>query len=236
MIAMFKTDLNGIRAVVPQVLPVFVLLAVVCLGTGGDAAVLVFAPMVCVMLPFSCMTNLFATDELNGWQAFRLALPLSRGQVIGGRALTGLVTAVGMFALVVAVAAAWYALGPGDAAKMLQPFVLVATAGCAMALVTTGILMPFVASFGFTKAVRLVPMGVVLVVVLALLMVSRVPDIPVLGAAGEWLSGLNTGAELLAGGSIGATAACAAAILGVAVVVYGLLCLLAARLYRTRAF
>ena len=235
MIAMFKTDLIGIRAMVPQVLFVLVLLAVVCLGTGGDSAVLVFAPMVCVMLPFSFMTNLFATDELNGWQAFRLALPLSRGQVIGGRALTGVVTAVSMFVLVVALAAAWYALGPGDA-EMLQPFALVAAAGCALALVTTGILMPFVARFGFTKAVRLVPMGVVLVVVLAFLVVSRVPDIPVLGVAAEWLSGLNASADALADGSVWTAVACAAAIVGVAAVVYGLLCLLAARLYRAREF
>ncbi len=198
-----------------------------------------FVPMACVAIPFGFMSNLFAADEANGWQAYRLTLPLSRGQVIGGRALTGLVAVLGSFALSLAaysvVAAVSMAvrdpLGADQWALTQWAAALVGGAvSSALCLVMIGVLIPCVARFGFTRAVRYLPIGLMFVAIGGTVLASRgfASSGDLANVLGSWLEtimaspanvALMVGAILLAG-----------------LVVYGLLCCLAARLYARREF
>ena len=61
--------------------------------------------------PLLFMTSLFTVDEQNGWERFRLTLPVTRSQVVRGRYLTVLVScAVSVLAAVaLAVPLSWLA-------------------------------------------------------------------------------------------------------------------------------
>ncbi len=238
MIAMLKSDLVWFKGMWQQTAVLLAFFAVVCVVFTDEPGM--FVPMVCVAIPFGFMSNLFAGDETNGWQAYRLALPLSRGQVIGGRALTGLITVVGSFAaslaayaVVVAVSAAVRGLSGADQWLSTQ-WVAALIGGAlssALCLVMIGILMPCVARFGFTKAVRFLPMGLMLAAVGGAAIVSQVTSASsgeLLGALGAWLESVAASPSNLA--------AMVAMVFLVGLGIYALLCQLAARLYARREF
>lgn len=230
MTAMFRSDMVWLRSMLPQTAGLLVFFTVICL-MFSEEALTVFVPLVCFTLPFSYMANLFATDELNGWQAFRLALPLSRGQVVAGRAATGLVVVLGAFAAAMAIAAVWaLALGP-SAGDARGGAVVAGAVACAVSLVVIGGLMPFVARFGFTKAVRYLPMAAMLVMILGVWVGKGVLD----SVATGWLEHLDAWVTALAADPL-MLAGCMGAVLAAGIAVYGLLCLLAGRLYARREF
>ena len=144
----------------------------VCIIIGN---LYVIPPMVGVMLPFSLAFTVLAYDERDGWQQFRLALPLSRTNVIWGRyasmgvlALAGL--ALGLAVTGVVIAAATLLPDVPQLADLMvnfswQAIVLVSVIGVALILVMLTIIMPLVSRFGMTKAVRYIPLLVIFGVV-----------------------------------------------------------------------
>ena len=85
----------------------------------------VAAPMVGVMIPFSLTITILALDERANWQQFRLALPMSRSNVIAGRyvsfallALLGI--AAGLLVTLVMVAVAQIAPGVPQLADLMM--------------------------------------------------------------------------------------------------------------------
>ena len=129
-----------------------------------------------VMTPFMYVLSISAYDDLNGWQRFRLTLPLSRRQVVAGRyASTLIVFAVcGLIALVYAFAfmGVCSLLPEGMVADELlfgnnPTEVIVTTVAVTLfiALLVSAVTLPLMLRFGMTKATRVVP--VVLVLLLA---------------------------------------------------------------------
>lgn len=242
MIAMLKTDLIWMRAMVPQTLAILAFFIIICLGFADTSALTMFVPLVCISVPFSFMTNLFAIDELNGWQVFRLALPLSRTQVIGGRALTGLVAVLGALGVAAVLAALWFALAPDTVGDLPRAAILMGGAGSAAALLMIGVLMPCVARFGFTKAVRYLPVVLMSALILGMLAVGQWGGLAAGAAWSDALGASPLGAVVqsldgwLTTSPTATLVACAGVAVGAAALVYALLCLLAVQFYRRRQF
>lgn len=236
MIAMFKSDIVWVRAMLVQTGLTVAFFAVICLCFADASALPVFAPLVCVSVPFSTMANLFVTDEANGWQTFRLALPLSRGQVMGGRSLTGAVVIVAALALVVLLSVLWCAF-VGAEGEALRVALLCGGAGSALAFLMIGTLMPVVARFGFTRAVRYIPMLLVALMVGGALAVSHL----LRSMAGtQWaqacLDALQGFDQWFSTGSLLSVVLVVLGAVALGALVYALLCLLACRIYQKREF
>ena len=128
----------------------------------------VAAPMVGVMIPFSLTITILALDERANWQQFRLALPMSRSNVIAGRyvsfallALLGI--AAGLLVTLVMVAVAQIAPGVPQLADLMgnfswQTMLFASVAGLAIILVMLSVTMPLFSRFGMTKGVRYLPL------------------------------------------------------------------------------
>lgn len=120
-----------------------------------------------MLVPLMALQVLLVNDERNGWQGFRLAMPLSRRDVVLGR-----------YALLAAAAAAGVALGltacavaatvvhwaPALAEHMRYsgsfegPLVALSVAMSFVGpLVMTGVSLPMAMSLGYTRAVQFVP-------------------------------------------------------------------------------
>ena len=131
----------------------------------------VIPPAIAVMVPFSIGFTLLALDERAGWEQFRLALPLSRANVIVGRyASFAAVVLMGMATglLVTGLVALAAALLPGvpQLADMMvnfswQAIVLSSVAGVTIVLAMLAVTLPVVSRFGMTKAVRFIPLAMV---------------------------------------------------------------------------
>lgn len=236
MIAMLKSDIVWIRTMLLQMGATVVFFAIICLCFADASALAVFAPLVCVSIPFSIMTNLFVIDEANGWQTLRLALPLSRGQVMGGRSLTGalVITVSLVLALLLSVLWCAFANAGGEA---LHSVVLCAGAGSALAFLMIGILMPVVARCGFTKAVRYLPLLLVVLVAGGALAANHLLSAM---AGTQWAQAfadaLQEIDQWLTTGSLLNIVLVALVVVAIAALVYTLLCLLAYRIYQTREF
>lgn len=232
MIAAFKSDLVWMRGMLGQTLVLLVFFGFVCTVFSDSAVLLV--PLATAALPFSAMSNLFAVDEQNGWQAFKLALPISRDQAVAGRALTGLVTTVGALALgllAYACARLFASQAFGTAGEEVVVVLTMGAAACAVTLLMLGTLLVVNARFGFTKAVRYLPFALVLVAFVGSYAVSALSK----GGMEGWIASLNAWFAAMVASPGVLAASVAAALLG-CLVVYGLLCLAAARVYRAREF
>ncbi len=131
----------------------------------------VAAPMVGVMIPFSLTITILALDERANWQQFRLALPMSRSNVIAGRyvsfallALLGI--AAGLLVTLVMVAVAQIAPGVPQLADLMgnfswQTMLFASIAGLAIILVMLSVTMPLFSRFGMTKGVRYLPLLII---------------------------------------------------------------------------
>lgn len=150
---------------VQQIILCLVIAVFVCVMTEN---VYVGMPVASVMMPFSLAFTIIALDERGNWEQFRLALPLSRTDVILGRyaslvvlALIGLVLGFIILGLVVAAATLFPAI-PQLSGLLLnfswQGVVLVAAISLVIILVMFSLTMPLVSRFGMTKAVRFVPL------------------------------------------------------------------------------
>lgn len=165
MKAMFMSDLQIMKKYLLQQLIVAVLIgAFICFMTES---VYVAAPMLAVFIPFSLAFTIIAFDERGDWQQFRLALPISRTDVIVGRyaslallAVMGLVSGYVVTALVV-VAAELLPTIPQLANLMVnfswQAVLSTGIIGLGLILIMLAVIMPLVSRFGMTKTVRYLP-------------------------------------------------------------------------------
>lgn len=203
--------------------------------TGAVAAVT-------VMAPFICLFSISASDEQNGWESFRLTLPLSRRRVVFGRyASLGLITLFsGAFAMLIGVVMMLignaFAVGSGaqpalaalssenNPPAIVLSVVLVA---CAMVLVASSAVLPLIMRFGMTRAARFVPLLVVLALAAGIGYLDTVAAGAWEGVYG-WFSNVvsdDAGAVLLASGA-----------LLVAVAVFAATAPLSVKLYEHREF
>lgn len=236
MNVMIKSDLITMKnsaaqlAITPVVVAIFI--------TAMTGSLIAGAAALTVMLPFLYIFSISAYDEMNGWERFRLTLPLTRHQVAYGRyASTLLVVAVcavialAFSAIAVPIMSAispdglWAGVFAETGAPDENVMVLLASAiGVVMALllVVAALSYPLIMRFGMTKGTRLAPIALILIL-----------------AFGFWLvgdSGLLDGLGGIWDGLAAPTALIGAAAVACALVLYVLSALLSARLYDKRQF
>ena len=192
----------------------------------------VVTPAVGVMIPFSLIIMILSLDERANWQQFRLALPISRGDVIRGRYVSFLLLAllgiaVGLLtAFLVIVAAQLMPTVPQLAALMAnfswQALLMVSVAGISIILVMLAIVMPLFSRFGMTKAVRYLPLLIIFGVWIAFTLPQNGPPPAVVR---DVLNLLETPAG---------TVAVAAGILAIVAVAYVISAIISTGLYKKR--
>lgn len=191
---------------------------------------------VSAMVPLLLLTTLGAYDDYNNWGSFRLALPLSRRQVVLGRYATLLIAMAATAAVTLAFGCLVLnvsSLIPGELAAQLQEDAtpIRIAAGIAGALSCTviacAVTLPLAMRFGMTKAVRFVPVFAAVAFALAL---------AIIGSSGSPLESNATFAHLLLwiDASDLHLLAISATILAEALMLYLVSALLAVRLYKTR--
>lgn len=226
------SDLLMMRRPMVQILGVSLFIAVF-LGGATFAA----------FIPFLVASNAFAYDELDGWEGFRLTLPVTRDQVVRGRYLGVLVASVAAFVLAVALGAVLGAIGTAVGIDLGQAFLgeggitdgegmAVAAAACAAAVLAVLLLMalamPLFFKFGATKATRVAPAAIVLVFVLVMWLLQNTGT---LDAAGPWLS-----ARYAEAAAAGLVPWLAAGIVACVLAVYAVSSQVACAVYRRREF
>lgn len=178
MKTMLITDLVVARNILLQLLGICIVVGLVMsfameTTVGGVAAV-------AAMAPFMYLFSMAGIDELNGWERFRLTLPMSRRQVMFGRYASMLVVTVSAVAIafligvIAAAAASGLSDGQPDARLTLMSLdfnppaaILVSVVSAALViLLASTIALPLIARFGVTKATRFVPLAFVIIVAL----------------------------------------------------------------------
>ena len=173
MKAMIVSDFAVLRSAILQLLGICAIIALFmgyAMGTlvGGAAAI-------AAMPPFMLLFSLAATDEQNGWERFRLPLPLPRRQVVFGRYASLALVAIGT--IVFALALSFLLLGviscmpagtlpEGLTPAENPPAALVGSVVGAVGVITLGmaVTLPLVFRFGMTRATRFVPVVVVIAI------------------------------------------------------------------------
>lgn len=177
--------------------------------TGVFIALFVGAVAVAGFFPFLFMTSLFTVDEQNGWERFRLTLPVTRSQVVRGRYLTVLascaVSVLGAVAL--SVPLFWLAdtglpvssVIPTEGSDLggLLLTTAVASAVTALAiLLLASLSIPVYMRYGATKAARVAPALVILAFCLTMATLEQVGVLAEWGPrVSAWLEGLATGGQ-----------------------------------------
>ena len=164
----------------------------------------VAAPMVGVMIPFSLTITILALDERANWQQFRLALPMSRSNVIAGRYVSFALLAdlMGNFS--------W------------QTMLFASVAGLAIILVMLSVTMPLFSRFGMTKGVRYLPLLIIIGVFFAFQLDGN-------GPPPEFVANVLNLLESPAG-----TIAIAAGVLAITAAVYAISAVISTKLYQKR--
>lgn len=196
-------------------------------------------PFFGVMLPFSLSFTLFAYDERNRWEQFRLALPLSRSNVIAGRyaslAIIVVVSvAIGLAITGVVLAAATLLPNVALLNNLMtnfsaQAIALTAALPFAILFVMLSITLPLTARFGMTKAIRFIP----LIITMAILGFFAALDLPGVDFS-AFLPIFDTIASMLE--TLAGTIAISGAIVAASAVIYLLSAVLSVRLYAKREF
>lgn len=241
MFSMIKCDLACLRGVARNLAGTALFVAAIFALAMGASGVLTAATIV---IALSVVNRLMAYDEQNNWQAFRQALPLSRGQVVCGRYVT---VALCVFAsLLVGIAVALLidlgisvavSLNPGlqlnswselldlslRLRDLVELFVACGAAGVAVSFFGLALTLPFMFRFGFTKGARYIPL---VFVALSLLAFLGMEGISSSGFDPATLAPLLENTGTIVGISLG--------VVLISLAVYGLSCLISLRLYTTR--
>ena len=204
MKAMIVSDFAVLRSALLQLVGICVVIALFmgyAMGTlvGGAAAI-------AAMPPFMLLFSLAATDELNGWERFRLTLPLTRRQVVFGRyASLGLIAAA---TIAFSLALSFLLLGviscmpagilpEGLTPADNPPAALVGSVVGAVGVITLGmaVTLPLIFRFGMTRATRLVPVVVVIAIAAGISFFDAgIQPTGVLASLAQWL---DTGSNYL---------------------------------------
>jgi ABC-2 type transport system permease protein len=150
---MLLCDLAVIRRQLPRVMIATLFVAVMVCIAGLESGVVV--PVVIMMGVYYVTLTLAAFDDRDGWAAFRLALPLSRGDVVLGRYATTMITCLAFAVLGIALAAvAWQVA----AAQGTEGILSLAVVGMAFSLTYMAIVLPVYFRVGTTRGARIVAM------------------------------------------------------------------------------
>lgn len=169
MKAMIMSDLLIAKKYLLQQLGIAIVVGIfICIMIGN---LYVVPPAVGVMIPFSLIIMILSLDERANWQQFRLALPISRGDVIRGRYVSFLLLAllgiaVGLLTAFLVIVAAQLMPNVPQLADLManfswQALLMVSVAGISIILVMLAIVMPLFSRFGMTKAVRYLPLLII---------------------------------------------------------------------------
>lgn len=241
MFSMIKCDFACLRGVARNLAGTALFVAAIFALAMGASGVLTAATIV---IALSVVNRLMAYDEQNNWQAFRQALPLSRGQVACGRYVTvalcvfaSLLVGIAVALLTDLVISVVVSMHPGlqlnslselldlslHLRDLVELFVACGAAGVAVSFFGLALTLPFMFRFGFTKGTRYIPL---VFVALSLLVFLGMEGISSSGFDSASLAPLLENTGTIVGISLGAVL--------VSLVVYGLSCLISLRLYTTR--
>lgn len=228
MRAMAFSDLITMKGTLLQLLGIALIVSLfIAFMTGQLVSI---AGGVAAMVPFIYLFNISACDEQNGWERFRLTMPISRKQVAMGRYVGFLIvtmaSAMASLAFSAIVGSLAQMLPEGLAAPEIRldawSFPELAATGLMaglVVLVAAAFTLPVFMRFGMTKGARFVPVVIVIALSAAIGFFGDSPDVLALE-------------QLLASteGVIFALAALTAIVLAL----YGASAAIAARLYETR--
>lgn len=240
--AQMTLDFASLRGVLGRQVVIAVAVGVFVGIVGGSMAASIAA---CAFLvPFSLVFTMLSYDETQGWQAFRLAMPLSRRGVVTGRyaslawvCLLGIACGLAAFALIFAIASAASSLqtgviptpdeliaglasmGGGSMADFAWAMVALCAISLSLAVVMLALTLPFVLRMGFTKAVRVIPVAMMVLILCAMLSFGSVDSALI---ESIFCTILSPGGTLM--------------MLVVAIALYALSCVVAIRLYEAREF
>ena len=218
MKAMIVSDFAVLRSVLLQLLGICLVIALFMgyvMGAVGTAAA------IAAMVPFTGLFSLAAYDEQNNWERFRLTLPLTRRQVVFGRYASIALLTVGSLALALVLG-----LGIAALAGLLPAEWLGSTVGgVSVVAIAMAVAMPVITRFGMTKAARIVPIIVVLIVTFAVAFFGN--GVQLTGALADLVQWLDTGNNYLF---------LAAALAVVVALIYVASAFVAAKLYEKREF
>lgn len=233
----FLIECSVLRQYVHRIVPLSVLVVLfVSIGMGTAGAV----NMMVMMAFMLCVCSLSAYDDANGWGSFRLAMPVSRRDVVLARYAMEVVFVVGALVIAVAVSAlvSWVGdlgvlpTGPaseGAEADSVGEIALSVAATAVIGSLIAGIYQPCLFKFGTTKVTQFLPFLLVFVV-LAVSFGFTFGMKAVFGDAfGSWLIGLLTWMALPDNVWFAV-----AAMVGVSVVFFGVGLLVSLRIYDRR--
>lgn len=166
MRTMIFSDLITSKNAFLQLLAMTLFVAVfIAIGTG---TLITSVACMATMVPFMYLFSIAAYDEQNGWERFRLTLPISRRQVAYGRYASTFIIVIASLAFAVIVGALMGIIVEALPEGMLDPGLRLSEWGMP-ALLAVGVLtqivillaaalsLPVIMRFGMTKGSRLVP-------------------------------------------------------------------------------
>lgn len=238
MLAMVKCDFIATKSYLSQIVVISIVIAFfIWIGTGQLVSGLA---AIAAMLPFMYTFSIAAYDELNGWERFRLTLPITRRQTAFGRYVSILLVTIASDILMLAFAGLAYliatllpqfpAMESVVAGFSLGAEVSHAILVSSIMLITAAVSMPLFMRFGMTKGARVVPLVMVMIMVGVLYMI---------GASEEGLLQALPFLETLLVPSVGevwGSLAMSGIVFAIVFAVYALSALLSAKLYERRQF
>lgn len=214
MKTMLACDLLVSRSMLLQMFGICAVVGIVMCYAMGTAVGAVAA--LAAMAPFMYVFSIAGIDEQNGWERFRLTLPLSRRQVVFGRYASVLVVTIcaSLFAFVLGLLLTVVNgfVSDGVFGEQVSQFAFeAASPGILLASVTmtafvvfvgTTVALPLIARFGMTKATRFIPLVVVLVLAIGVgVSGSDAVNFGLWDTVSQWLdSGSATNLALLLAG------------------------------------
>lgn len=193
MKAAFLCEFTTIRSTFAQLAIIYLIIGIV-LGIAMESLVALTA-CIGAMTPFLLIFTLAGYDATNGWERFRACLPVSRGAIVASRYAIVLVATLAMIALSCILALALGALAPtlplsASTAESLAEqadlslLLISGLAGSGIVLLVSALVLPFLIRFGMNKAMRIVPVVVMLAILLAIASFSQLAE---LGAVAQLL-------------------------------------------------
>lgn len=230
MKAAFLSEFLTARNVLSQSAVIYVIVAAV-LGISLQSVVALVAS-ISAMTPFLMLFTFCAYDSMNGWERFRATLPISRRELVISRYANVLVSSVVMFLLGWALACLISGVAPllpleeGMRANLSAEFdpgllAIAGLMGLSLMTAVVAVFLPFALRYGLTKAMRIVPVVLVMLIPVSVALLKQLPNgADALMRASAWLD-----ANLVVGG---------VAFVAIALAIYAASCCIAVGVYRRK--
>lgn len=172
MKAMVFSDLIASKSSLFQLFGMTLLVSVfIALGTG---TLITSVACLATMIPFMYLFSIAAYDEQNGWERFRLTLPISRRQVAYGRYVSTFIVMVISLIFAIAVGVLMGLIAEAMPENLVSPGLYLSEWGVLsvfavgvltqiVILLAAAISLPVIMRFGVTKGSRFVPVVILLV-------------------------------------------------------------------------